>query len=61
LGVLYRAQEKAFNKYGNEIKEKLARVEQLPYFISGEDYYKMMKEREKIFLDIGRALNALPK
>jgi tripartite-type tricarboxylate transporter receptor subunit TctC len=61
LGVLYRAQEKTFNKYGNEIKEKLARVEQLPYFVSGEDYYKMMKEREKIFLDIGRALNALPK
>jgi tripartite-type tricarboxylate transporter receptor subunit TctC len=61
IGILYKAQEKAFNKYGNEIKEKLARVEQLPYFLSGEEYYKMMKERERLFSDIGRALNVVPK
>jgi tripartite-type tricarboxylate transporter receptor subunit TctC len=61
IGILYKAQEKAFNKYGNEIKEKLARVEQLPNFVTGEEYYKMMKEREKLFSDIGRALNAVPQ
>jgi len=61
LDVLYKAQEKVFNKYGNEIKEKLARVEQVPFFISGDDYYRMMKEREKIFSDIAKALNVIPK
>ncbi len=59
--TIYAAQQRVLQKYGNEIKEKLARVEQLPYFISGEEYYKMMKAREKVFSEIGAALNVTPK
>jgi tripartite-type tricarboxylate transporter receptor subunit TctC len=59
--ILYKAQEKAFSKYGEEIKQKLARVEQTPFFVSGEEYYRTLKERQKIFFAIGKTLNVLPK
>lgn len=61
IEILYKAQEKAFTKYGEDIKQKLARVEQSPFFVSGEQYYKTLKERQQIFLDIGKALKVLPK
>lgn len=61
IEIIYNAQEKAFNKYGDEIKQKLERVEQISYFVPGEEYYKILKEKQKIYLNIGKALNLLPK
>ena len=61
IEILYKAQEKALKKYGNEIKEQLARVEMSPYINSGEEYYKIMKERQKLYFEIGKALNLIPK
>lgn len=59
IKILYSAQEKAFKKYDNEIQERLGKIEQAPFFITGENFYKLMKEREAIYSEIGKTLGVI--